>query len=75
MKQTQVMTTQSCGFVPDGEFVVSGGYRAVAFDAALDGVALLVDVRIEGWRPAAVPQFRAPASREITSTGVAATSR
>jgi hypothetical protein len=44
------------GFVPDGEFVVPGGDSAVAFepvDAALHGVTLLVDVRIERWWPAA----------------------
>jgi hypothetical protein len=48
------------GFVADGEFVVSGGDGAVAFepvDAALDGVALLVDLRVERWWTAAVGSF------------------
>lgn len=46
------------GFVADGEFVVSGGHGAVAFepvDAALDGVALFVGFGIEGgWASTAV---------------------
>ena len=45
------------GFVADGEFVVAGGQGAVLFelgDAALDGVALLVDLGVEGrWASAA----------------------
>ena len=43
------------GKVADGEFVVSGRNGSVSFesvDAALHGVTLLVDLAVEGWRPA-----------------------
>jgi hypothetical protein len=53
------------GLVADGEFVVPGGRGAVAFepvDAALHGVALLVDLRVEGRWPAAVGPQLAPGS-------------
>lgn len=45
-----------CGQVADGEFVESGGDRSMLFElvyAALDGVAVLVALTIEGrWPPA-----------------------
>lgn len=44
------------GFVADGELVIAGGDGPVALepgDAALDCVALLVQFRVEGGRPAA----------------------
>ena len=48
------------GFVADGEFVVPGGDCAVAFepvDAAFHGVALLVDLGVEGgWTAAFGPE-------------------
>jgi hypothetical protein len=48
------------GLVADGEFVAGGGHRAVLFeqvDAALDGVALFVDLPVgRGW-PSAVGAF------------------
>ena len=50
------------GLVADGEFVVSGGQGAVAFepvDAAFDGVALLVEVGSKvGGRPPLDPFLR-----------------
>jgi hypothetical protein len=50
------------GFVADGELVVPGRDGAVAFetvDAALHGVALAVDDRVESGWPSAFP-FAAP---------------
>jgi hypothetical protein len=46
------------GLVADGELVVAGGDGAVALeptDAALDGVALLVLLAVEGGRAPALP--------------------
>jgi hypothetical protein len=46
--------------VADGELVVAGGDGAVAFeaaDAAFDGVALLIQLGVEGGRAASVPAF------------------
>jgi hypothetical protein len=51
------------GFVLDREFVVAGSDGAVAFepvDAALHGVALSVDVRVERRWPAAGGSLLAP---------------
>jgi hypothetical protein len=51
------------GFVAGGEFVVAGGHGAVAFeavDAALHGVALLVDAGVEARWSAALGPFLAP---------------
>jgi hypothetical protein len=77
------------GFVADGEFVVPGGDGAVAFepvDAALDGVALLVDLPVEGgWSAALGAQLAAvgvlvglardgrpdPAPAQVTAVGLA----
>jgi hypothetical protein len=48
------------GFVLDREFVVAGGDGAVAFEPALHGVALSVDVQVERRWPAACGSLLAP---------------
>ena len=57
------MAVLHSGLVSDGELVLPGGRGAVALelvDAALHGVPLPVDVRVEGRRPAALGSLGAP---------------
>jgi hypothetical protein len=63
------------GFVTNGEFVVAGRHGAVAFeavDAALEGVALLVDLGFEGWGSPAGGSLLSPVASWSALVGMVA---